>query len=293
MLFHRDFVEELGGWKLYSFIARSLGLKDTKIVMEQVRGRVKRCQKQPKYLKMIFHRSSNGEWRSSGDVAAGDAESGAHHRDRGDTGNHQKRKYEDNETKTDGKEKKKKSEVESISSLKKLNEKLKEKVKKQGRVADKMAEEYSNLRGKLRGYKREREGLEAEIETLKQRNKDLAKMVGTSGNGDLLFKDCQTGCVEPGKLPVGANESNSNIRDPHHQQSLMAEVKRLKVQQPSLDYYHSNRTSNTQLVTSRQFAGFHEEGVWRRCVQWCRPCSQQTSYYRPSNEEANCPQRRC
>ena len=93
---------------------------------------MKRCQKQPKYLKMIFHRSSNGEWRSSGDVAAGDAESGAHHRDRGDTGNHQKRKYEDNETKTDGKEKKKKSEVESISSLKKLNEKLKEKVKKQG-----------------------------------------------------------------------------------------------------------------------------------------------------------------
>jgi len=182
--------------------------------MEQARGRMKR--------------SSNGEWRSSGDVGAGDEGSGGHHRDRGDTGNDPKRKHEDKETKTDGKEKKKKSEVESISSLKKVNEELKEKVKKQGRAADKMAEEYSKLRGKLRKYKREREGLEAEIETLKQRNKDLAKMVGTSGNGDLLLKDCQAGSVEPGKLPAGANESNSIIRDPHHQQSLMAEVQKLK-----------------------------------------------------------------
>jgi len=174
-------------------------------------------------------RSSTGEWRSSGDVAAGDEGSGgAHHRDRGDTGNHQKRKHEDNENNTDGKEKKKKSEVESTSSLKKLNEELKEKVKKQGRAADKMAEEYSKLRGKLRTYKREREGLEAEIGTLKQRNKDLAKMVGTSGNGDPLLKDCHSGSVEPGKLQAGANESNSTIRDPNHQQSLMAEVQRLK-----------------------------------------------------------------
>ena len=191
-------------------------------------------EKVPKAAKifkiLIFHRSSTGEWRSSGDVAAGDEGSGgAHHRDRGDTGNDPKRKHEDKETKTDVKEKKKKSEVESISSLKKLNEELKEKVKKQGRAADKMAEEYSKLRGKLRTYKREREGLEAEIETLKQRNKDLAKMVGTSGNGDPLLKDCQAGSVEPGKLPAGANESDSTIRDPNHQQSLMAEVQRLKV----------------------------------------------------------------
>ena len=93
-----------------------------------------------------------------------------------------------------------------------------------------MADEYSNLRGKLKGYKREREGLEAEIETLKQRNKDLAKMVGTSGNGDPLLKDYQAGSVDSGKLQVGpgANESNSTIRDPNHQQSLMAEVKRLR-----------------------------------------------------------------
>jgi len=179
--------------------------------MEQARSRVKR--------------SSTGEWRSAGDVAEVE-ESGGHHRDRGDNGNHPKRKHEDKEA--DGKEKKRKSEAELISSLKKLNEELKEKVKKQGRAADKMAEEYSKLRGKLRKYKREREGLEAEIETLKQRNKDLAKTVGTFGDGDLLLKDCQAGSVEPGKLPAGGNESNSTIRDPHHQQSLMAEVQKLK-----------------------------------------------------------------
>jgi len=222
----------------------SRGLEeDTKFVMEQARNRVKR--------------SSTGEWRSSVDVAGDEGIGTHHHRERGqvDNGNnHPKLKHEGKEKDTGVKEKKKKSEgvVESISSLKKLNEELKEKVKKQGRAADKMAEEYSKLRGRLRKYKREREGLEAEIETLKQRNKDLAKMVGNFGNGDLL-KNCQQaksvdqGEVNTGKVgadlesnstkrdlhqqtgKAGANlESNSTKRDPHHQPSLMAEVQKLK-----------------------------------------------------------------
>ena len=207
---------------------------------------------------------------------AGDEERSGHHRERGqgDNSNHQKRKHED---KDKDKEKKKKSEVESISSLKKLNEELKEKVKKQGRAADKMAEEYSKLRGRLRKYKREREGLEAEIETLKQRNKDLAKMVGNFGNGDLL-KDCQAGSVKTEK--AGENESNSTTSDPHHKQSLMAEVQKLKVQNLLLDFPY---------FSFMIFAGFNEECVWRCCGQWC---SQQNSY-RPSIKEISCPQRRC
>ena len=160
-----------------------------------------------------------------------------HHRERGkvDNGNNRpKLKHEDKERDPGVKEKKKKSEVvESISSLKKLNEELKEKVKKQGRAADKMAEEYSKLRGRLRKYKREREGLEAEIETLKQRNKDLAKMVGNFGNGGLLKDSQQAGSVDQGEGKTekarANHESESIKRDPHHQPSLMAEVQKLKV----------------------------------------------------------------
>ena len=48
---------------------------------------------------------------------------------------------DDKEKKSDGKEKKKKTEVDSISILKKLNEELKEKMRKRARAADKMAEE--------------------------------------------------------------------------------------------------------------------------------------------------------
>jgi len=191
--------------------------------MEQARGRVKR--------------SSNGEWRSSGDDVAGDEGTGGYHRERGqqgDNGNiHPKRKHEDKGKDGGVKEKKKKSEdAESISSLKKLNEELKEKVKKQGRAADKMAEEYSKLRGRLRKYKREREDLETEILTLKQRNKDLAKMVGNFGNGDLVKGCQQAGSVEQAEgktMKAGVDESNSIKRDPHHHQpSLMAEVQKLK-----------------------------------------------------------------
>ena len=96
---------------------------------------------------LTFHRSSNGEWKSSGD-GAGDEGTGSHHRERdqGDNGNiHPKRKHEDKGNDGDAKEEKKKSEdAKSISSLKKLNGELKEKVKKQGRAAaaDKMGEEY-------------------------------------------------------------------------------------------------------------------------------------------------------
>jgi len=191
--------------------------------MEQARNRVKR--------------SSTGEWRSSVDVAGDEGIGTHHHRERGqvDNGNnHPKLKHEGKEKDTIVKEKKKKSEgvVESISSLKKLNEELKEKVKNQGRAADKMAEEYSKLRGRLRKYKREREGLEAEIETLKQRNKDLAKMVGNFGNGGLLKDSQQTGSVDQGEGKTekarANHESDSIKRDPHHQPSLMAEVQKLK-----------------------------------------------------------------
>ena len=155
----------------------------------------------------------------------------SHGRERGQGGNRGHSKHtHDKEGNIEVKEKKRKSEVESISSLKKLNEELKEKLKKQGRAADKMGEEYSKLRGKLRKCKREKEDLEAEIETLKQRNKDLAMVVGS---GDLL-KDCQAESVEEGKPELKkqvAKESNSTLRDAPHGQSLMAEVQKLKVKQ--------------------------------------------------------------
>ena len=155
----------------------------------------------------------------------------SHGRERGQGGNRGHSKHtHDKEGNIEEKEKKRKSEVESVSSLKKLNEELKEKLKKQGRAADKMGEEYSKLRGKLRKCKREKEDLEAEIETLKQRNKDLAMMVGS---GDLL-KDCQAESVEERKPELekqGAKESNSTLRDAQHGQSLMAEVQKLKVKQ--------------------------------------------------------------
>ena len=97
-------------------------------------------------------------------------------------------------------------------------------------------EEYSKLRGKLRKCKRERESLEAEIETLKQRNESLAKIVGNFGNHEdpLLNKDLMPESVEAGKLAATANEPNSTSRDPHHQGNLMAEVQKLKVQEQLL-----------------------------------------------------------
>ena len=98
-------------------------------------------------------------------------------------------------------------------------------------------EEYSKLRGKLRKCKRERESLEAEIETLKQRNEDLAKIVGNFGNHEdpLLNKDLMPESAEAGELAATANEPNSTSRDRHHQQSLMAEVQKLKVQEQLLN----------------------------------------------------------
>ena len=132
----------------------------------------------------------------------------SHGRERGQGGNRGHSKHtHDKEGNIEVKEKKRKSEVESISSLKKLNEELKEKLKKQGRAADKMGEEYSKLRGKLRKCKREKEDLEAEIETLKQRNKDLAMMVGSRD----LLKDCQAesqGCHSE----FGSNKVRKMVR---------------------------------------------------------------------------------
>ena len=115
-----------------------------------------------------------------------------------------------------------------MSKLKKENEELKEKLKKQGRAADKMAEEYSRLRGRLRKFKRERADLEAQIEVLKQRNKDLSTMAGSQEISQNTVKEADREVEE--KSPTNEEkETNSNVKEEHHEKSLMAEVLKLKV----------------------------------------------------------------
>ena len=115
-----------------------------------------------------------------------------------------------------------------MSKLKKENEELKEKLRKQGRAADKMAEEYSRLRGRLRKFKRERADLEAQIEVLKQRNKDLSTMAGSEEISQNTVKEADREVEE--KSPTNEEkETNSNVKEEHHEKSLMAEVLKLKV----------------------------------------------------------------
>ena len=99
-------------------------------------------------------------------------------------------------------------------------------MKKQGRAADKMAEEYSRLRGRLRKFKRERADLEAQIEVLKQRNKDLSTMAGSEEISQNTVKEAD----REQKSPTSEEkETNSNVKEEHHEKSLMAEVLKLKV----------------------------------------------------------------
>ena len=172
-------------------------------------------------------RSSNGEWRSCADLGGdggGDNQSG---RGVGES-RVKKVKHDEKESSIETKDKKRKSEGESVSKLKKENEELKEKLKKQGRAADKMAEEYSRLRGRLRKFKRERADLEAQIEVLKQRNKDLSTMAGSEEISQNTVKEADREMEQ--KSPTNEEkETNCNVKEEHHEKSLMAEVLKLKV----------------------------------------------------------------
>jgi len=171
-------------------------------------------------------RSSNGEWRSCADLGVDGG--GDNHGERGVGESRVKKfKHDEKESSIETKDKKRKSEGESVSKLKKENEELKEKLRKQGRAADKMAEEYSRLRGRLRKFKRERADLEAQIEVLKQRNKDLSTMAGSEEISQNTVKETAREVEQ--KYPITEEkETNSNVKEEHHEKSLMAEVLKLK-----------------------------------------------------------------
>ena len=173
------------------------------------------------------YRSSNGEWRSCADLG-GDG-GGDNQGEKGVGESRVKKvKRDEKESSIETKDKKRKSEGESVSKLKKENEELKEKLRKQGRAADKMAEEYSRLRGRLRKFKRERADLEAQIEVLKQRNKDLSTMAGSEEISQNTVKETARE-VEQKSRTKEEKETNSNVKEEHHEKSLMAEVLKLKV----------------------------------------------------------------
>ena len=90
-----------------------------------------------------------------------------------------------------------------------------------------MAEEYSRLRGRLRKFKRERADLEAQIEVLKQ-TKDLSTMAGSEEISQNTVKEADRKVEQ--KSPTNEEkETNSNVKEEHHEKSLMAEVLKLKV----------------------------------------------------------------
>jgi len=171
-------------------------------------------------------RSSNGEWRSCADLGGDGGGDNQGEKVVGES-RVKKVKRDEKESSIETKDKKRKSEGESLSKLKKENEELKEKLRKQGRAADKMAEEYSRLRGRLRKFKRERADLEAQIEVLKQRNKDLSTMAGSEEISQNTVKEADRKVEQ--KSPTNEEkETNSNVKEEHHEKSLMAEVLKLK-----------------------------------------------------------------